>query len=151
MTDTDLPICTTEAARAAGLDVPPTPDELTACAESIIRAIGHRAEPEVDLARAVPLMVNKIAAVTADRDRALAELGRVSATLTQLRAEGQAAELRGDLADAGATDAIAAVIRDFDWAYYGLAEVRYAPPEWIGDLASAIAGALPTADGDSDA
>lgn len=57
--------------------------------------------------------------------------------------EGQAAELRDDLADGDVTHAIADAIRDFPWAVYGLDEVQHAPTEWIGDLASAIAGALP--------
>ncbi|MCZ7413102.1 hypothetical protein [Streptomyces sp. WMMC897] len=64
-------------------------------------------------------------------------------------------ELRrmADLADAGETESaavmepdayslIVAAVRGFDFAGYGLDEVEDADGEWIGDLASAIAGAL---------
>ncbi|MFD8384286.1 hypothetical protein ACFV2X_38190 [Streptomyces sp. NPDC059679] len=68
----ETPICTQEAARAAGLDVAPTPTELALCAQSIVRTWGDRsAEPDdevgstadtgAQLARAVPLLLAKLA------------------------------------------------------------------------------------------
>jgi hypothetical protein len=73
MNTPDRPICSQAAARAAGLDVAPTPVELTAMAESIVRTWGDRwAEPDdlaastadagAQLARAVPLILAALAA-----------------------------------------------------------------------------------------
>jgi len=82
----EQPICTQEAARAAGLDIAPTPAELTVCAESIVRTWGDRtAEPSdevastadagAQLARALPLL--------------LAELDRARARAAELEAAPQ--------------------------------------------------------------
>lgn len=76
----EAPICTQESARTAGLDVAPSPAELAAMAESIIRTWGERhAEPDdetasiadagAQLARAVPLLLARLERMTADRDR----------------------------------------------------------------------------------
>jgi hypothetical protein len=73
---TDAPVCTGEAARAAGLDVAPAPSELTAMAELIVSTRGHEPIPEVDLARAVPLMAAEI-------DRLREESGDYAATCAQ--------------------------------------------------------------------
>lgn len=54
------PICTDADARTAGLDTAPTPAELAATAETVVTARGHDHLPEVDLARAVPLMCAEI-------------------------------------------------------------------------------------------
>ncbi|MEU5838600.1 hypothetical protein ABZ820_33710 [Streptomyces diacarni] len=56
----EAPICTPEAARAAGLDIAPSPGELSAVAELIVSARGHEPVAEVDLARAVPLACAEI-------------------------------------------------------------------------------------------
>ncbi|MER7788604.1 hypothetical protein [Streptomyces sp. NPDC097640] len=77
----EVPICTQEAARAAGLDIAPSPAELAACAETIVRTWGHRpAEPDdevastadagAQLARAVLLLLAELDRVRAKRDRA---------------------------------------------------------------------------------
>lgn len=69
------PICTQEAARAAGLDVAPTPTELALGAQSIVRTWGDRsAEPNdetasaadagAQLARAVPLLLARLEQAT---------------------------------------------------------------------------------------
>ena len=75
----DTPICTQEAARAAGLDVAPSPSELVAMAEAIVRTWGARyAEPEdevgstadagAQLARSIPLLLVELDRVRAERD-----------------------------------------------------------------------------------
>ncbi|MFJ1827405.1 hypothetical protein [Streptomyces sp. NPDC088178] len=81
----NMPVCSQEAARAAGLDVAPSPAELLAVAESIVSSWGDRAADPDDvvastadagaqLARAVPLVLAEV-----DRLRArLAELERPS-------------------------------------------------------------------------
>ena len=79
--DRDYPICTQEAARAAGLDVAPSPAELLATSESIVHAWDDLwAKPEEvtvsvadageQLARALPLV--------------LAEVDRLRAQVTEL-------------------------------------------------------------------
>ncbi|MGY5127366.1 hypothetical protein [Streptomyces nigrescens] len=75
----DAPICTQEAAHAAGLDVAPSPSELAAMAEAIVRTWGDRsAEPEdevgstadagAQLARALPLVLAELERIRAERD-----------------------------------------------------------------------------------
>lgn len=67
----DRPVCTQEAARAAGLDVAPSPEELLTTAESIVTLWGDRwAEPDAtvasladsgaQLARAMPLVLAEV-------------------------------------------------------------------------------------------
>ncbi|WP_331723398.1 hypothetical protein [Streptomyces atratus] len=67
----DMPVCSQEAARAAGLDVAPSPTELLAVAESIVSSWGDRAADPDDvvastadagaqLARAVPLVLAEV-------------------------------------------------------------------------------------------
>ncbi|MGW2089639.1 hypothetical protein [Streptomyces sp. NPDC001880] len=96
----DWPVCTPEAARAAGLDVAPTAAELSVMAASIVRSWGNRwAEPDdlvastadagAQLARTVPLI--------------LAELERVRAELAEQKrltkhSAGKAVVLRSELA-----------------------------------------------------
>lgn len=53
----DEALCSEDEARAAGLDVAPTADELADMAELIVAASDGASTPEVDLARAVPLLV----------------------------------------------------------------------------------------------
>ncbi|MFF3547132.1 hypothetical protein ACFYXD_35505 [Streptomyces platensis] len=75
----DALICTQEAAHAAGLDVAPTPSELIAMADAIVRTWGDRsAEPEdevgstadagAQLARALPLVLAELDRVRSERD-----------------------------------------------------------------------------------
>ncbi|GAA2946397.1 MULTISPECIES: hypothetical protein [Streptomyces] len=84
--DRDRPLSTQEEARAAGLDVAPSPAELRVIAESIVSSWGDRwAEPDdlvasvadsgAQLARAVPL-------VLAEVDRLRAEVSSLSDELT---------------------------------------------------------------------
>ncbi|MEU7431053.1 hypothetical protein AB0B07_09375 [Streptomyces sioyaensis] len=56
----DEPVCTEDAAHAAGLDVALSPSELDAVATSIVSARGSEPVPEVDLARAVPLVTAEV-------------------------------------------------------------------------------------------
>lgn len=101
MTDTpmtpDRPVCTQEAARTAGLDVAPSPDELRAVSESVVSLWGDRwAEPDdqvasiadsgAQLARAMPLV--------------LAEVDRLRKALSD--AADQVAELDDELGKASA-------------------------------------------------
>ncbi|MEU4502602.1 hypothetical protein [Streptomyces sp. NPDC024089] len=83
----DWPVCTVEAARAAGLDVAPTAAELSAMAASIVRSWGNRwAEPDdvvastadagAQLARTVPLIL-------AELDRVRAELAALPAPVVE--------------------------------------------------------------------
>ncbi|MGW7398077.1 hypothetical protein ACWGH7_16450 [Streptomyces cyaneofuscatus] len=69
--DHDHPVCTQEAARAAGLDVAPSPEELRAVSEAIVSLWGDRwAEPDdqvasiadsgAQLARAMPLVLAEV-------------------------------------------------------------------------------------------
>ncbi|MFE9777731.1 hypothetical protein ACFYPA_06190 [Streptomyces sp. NPDC005775] len=71
MTPDHNPICTQEAARAAGLDVAPSPEELRVVSEAIVSLWGDRwAEPDdtvasiadsgAQLARAVPLVLAEV-------------------------------------------------------------------------------------------
>ena len=56
----DAPVCTRRAAHSAGLDVAPAPSELDAVAASIVAAHGDEPTPEVDLARAFPLVTAEL-------------------------------------------------------------------------------------------
>ncbi|MFI6347284.1 hypothetical protein [Streptomyces sp. NPDC050560] len=74
------PICTEAEARAAGLDIAASTDELTAMAETIVAAHGDEPSAEVDLARAVPLMARaidrlraRVAELEAERYRTLGD------------------------------------------------------------------------------
>lgn len=71
------PICTTAAARAAGLDIPPAPAELAAMAGQIVRTTANPHGPEADLARAVPLMLEALADAQRERDEALARVAEL--------------------------------------------------------------------------
>ncbi|MFF2411814.1 hypothetical protein [Streptomyces sp. NPDC058092] len=104
----DTPVCSQEAARAAGLDVAPSPAELLAVAESIVSSWGDRAADPDDvvastadtgaqLARAVPLVLAGLDRLRAERERWEANW-RAERTLrledeTKLRA--RVAELEG--------------------------------------------------------
>ncbi|MGW9120226.1 hypothetical protein ACWGRV_27045 [Streptomyces sp. NPDC055663] len=85
MTD---PICSEEAARAAGLDIAPTATELTVIAESIVDCWGDRfAEPDdlvastadagAQLARAVPLILAELARLRAEVTKLVAARSRL--------------------------------------------------------------------------
>lgn len=103
--DRDHPICTQQAARAAGLDVAPTPAELTAMAELIVHAWGDQcAEPDdrvasaadagAQLARALPLVLAEMSRMRsilegfeADNDELQSKISAVEVENDDLRAE----------------------------------------------------------------
>lgn len=105
----DAPICTQETARAAGLDVAPSPSELAAVAASIIRSWGDRhAEPNdetasvadagAQLARAVPLLLDEVTRLRAELNQAHDD--RTGACLARWEEEQDNARLRLALASA---------------------------------------------------
>ncbi|MEU0808759.1 hypothetical protein [Streptomyces sp. NPDC005970] len=105
----DAPICTQETARAAGLDVAPSPSELAAVAASIVRTWGDRhAEPDdetastadagAQLARAVPLLLAEVTRLRAELNHAHDD--RTGACLARWEEEQDNARLRLALASA---------------------------------------------------
>lgn len=124
------PICTAVAARAAGLDIPPAPAELSAMAETIVAAAQGAPTPEADLARAVPLTLEALAAAQRERDNARAQLADATAELTRsenardaLRDRVEGERRRGDHAEQRAARVLRAEA-DLDTANYRLDRIR---------------------------
>lgn len=102
-----------------------------------------------------PVRENAQFAAAARRDvpELLAEVERLRSLLHDVQriartriaeAKGRIAELEAVADAADPTAAIRATVRDFDFSNYGLDDVdpRSEYAEWVGDLASAIAGAI---------
>jgi len=106
--DRDQPICTPEAAHAAGLDIAPSPAELLATSQSIVHARADLwANPEevtvsiadagTQLARALPLVlaeVDRLRARVAELERPAVEAKRNEIRQSHLELAAQAREDR---------------------------------------------------------
>ncbi|MFD8866050.1 hypothetical protein ACFV1F_17025 [Streptomyces sp. NPDC059590] len=103
LSDHDAPICAQETARAAGLDIAPSPSELAAIAASIARTWGDRhAEPDdetastadagAQLAHAVPLLLAEVTRLRAELNQAHDD--RTGACLARWEEEQDNARLR---------------------------------------------------------
>lgn len=119
----DTPICTEAEARAAGLDIAPGLGELTAMAETIVAAAQGATGPEIDLARAVPLMAAEV-----ERLRArVAELERPAI-------EAKRNEIRQSYAE---SIAMAREDRDFEGAFNVECQLREREEQWKREDAEA--------------
>jgi hypothetical protein len=76
------PVCTDEAAHAAGLDIAPTPTELTAMAEAVVSSWGDRGHDPLNLAESV---ADAGAQLARAMPLVLAELDRLRATVADVR------------------------------------------------------------------
>lgn len=101
----DRPVCTQEAARAAGLDVAPGPEELRAVSEAIVSLWGDRwAEPDdqvasiadsgAQLARVMPLVLDEVERLRGELSDATAELADNTRAMNALRRHRDTAESR---------------------------------------------------------
>lgn len=107
--DGEAPVCTQEAARAAGLDIAPSLTELAAMAASIVRTWGDRsADPDdetastadagAQLARAMPLLLAEVTRLRAELNQTHNDL--TGACLARWEEEQDNARLRLALASA---------------------------------------------------
>lgn len=97
------PICTEAEVRAAGLDIASVLSELTSMAETIVAAAQDAPGPEVDLARAVPLMAACIERLRAERETAAATIAELEQRLAARERERNAdREERDELRDRAA-------------------------------------------------
>lgn len=72
---TDGPVCSEDAARAVGLDVPPGVAELEAMAEAMLRAYGDEPSAMADLSRGLLLAMTEIRRLRHERSELVEELG----------------------------------------------------------------------------